>query len=375
MPMTELLESQEQLSNDDTLDPQREENSLMTVIQKNNHLEAMVEDGDKPRGAVFFLGEGQEETESQSHRIQTPVEVHCSGEAPFQVSNGRDGQSDEEVSMRGLSDVTSDGVEERTGEDSEGERSPQEATPDVPLCVDTAAVLDVEGSHAGNSEHVPEDVCPELPENQHCELDSSPQDIRDMVEQVQAEEEESMKLESRETPAQFSQILGENDQVQMAPHVESSDSDAQLGDEQVEQVDLARSRGESDEEGDSLHSSNESIMKVTDEESECDEAEESTMEELHFKRSSSKEEALWSEGPNILDLHINGYPEEGAGDGTDTADRSDALDVNSAVKGADLAENSDFSILETSGSPGLSEMKGLEEEATLPGDCSEVEAC
>ncbi|XP_075891031.1 sorting nexin-11 [Nelusetta ayraudi] len=368
-PETDLPEGQEQLSNDDTEDQERGENSLMKVIQKDNHLAAIVEDGDQPRGVIFFLGDGQEDGESRSHLIQTPVDVHCGVETAFQVDNGQDGESDEVASVRGRIDVTSDTVEEQTGghPDSDGQRSPQEAHLDVDLCVDSVAVLDAEGNHAENSQHALQDVCSEVPENQG--VVSSPEDIRDVEEQMEPEDEERMKSESRETPA--------HDHVQIAPRVEgSSDTDVQPGQEQAEpEVDSVGSKGESDEEGGSLHSSNESIMKVTDEESMCDEAEESMREELGFEKSSSKEEPLWSEGPSILDLHINGYPEERDGDVAEGAELSDSQDVNSTVKAADLTENSDFSILEASDSPGLSDTKYMEEEGPLPADCAEVEAC
>lgn len=374
---TDLPAGQEQLSNGDTADQEQGENSLMKVIQKDNHLEAIVEDGDQPSGVIFFLGDGQEDGESRSHLIQTPVDVHCSVETGLQVDNEQDGESDEAASVRGQSDVTSDTVEEQTGgrPGSDGQRSPQEASLDEHLCVDSEAVLDVEGNRAGNSQHVLQDVCSEVPENQGAV--SSAEDFRDVEEQIEPEDDEHMKSESRETPAQSSDILGENEQIQIAPRVEgSSDTDVQPGQERAEpEVDSVGSQSESDEEGGSLHSSNESIMKVTDEESACDEAEESMREELGFQTSSSKEEALWSEGPNILGLHINGYPEERDGDVADGAELSVSLDGNSTVKVADLTENSDFSILEASGSPGLSEKKYMEEEGLLPGDCAEVEAC
>lgn len=339
----------------------------MTVIQKNNHLEAIVEDGDQPSGVIFFLGDGQEDGESRSHQIQTPVEVHCSVEAEL---------LDNEVASAGeQSGVTSDTTEQRTGghQASDGPTSPQEAKLDVDLEEEELHL-----SHSGefyqcdsvaNSQHVVEDVCCEVAENEG--LVNSPEDIRDKEKQAEPTDEESMKSKSRGTPANASIILGENNDVGITLRVEGrSDTDVQL----EQECDFDGVKGERNEEGGSIYSSNESIMKVTDEESVCDEAEESLKEELGFEKSSSTEETLWSEGPNILDLHINGYPEERDGDTADGTELSGSLDTNSAVKAADLTENSDFSILETSGSPGFADQKYLEDEP-LPGDCAELEAC
>lgn len=342
----------------------------MTVIEKNNHLEAIVEDGDQPSGVIFFLGDGQGDGESRSHQIQTPVEVHCITDTAL-LDNEQSG-------------VTSAITQQQTGghQTSDGLTSPEEAKLDVNREEEKDLYLShgreisqcdsVEVNHAGNAV---EDVCCEVAENEG--LVSSPEDIGDEEKQSETEDEESMEAKSRETPAQGSVFLEDNDNVEIAPRLEGRyDTDVQLGQEQAQQGgDFDGVKGESDEEGGSLHSSNESIMKVTDEESVCDEADESLREELGFEKSSSAEETLWSEGPNILGLHINGYPEERDGDTADDVELSGSLDTNSAVKAADLTENSDFSILEASGSPGLADQKHLEEDEPLPGDCAEVEAC
>lgn len=354
---------------------QRGENSLMTVVQKNNHLEAIVEDGDQPSGVIFFLGDGQEGGESESCQIRTPVEVHRSVETTGLLDN-------EVASVGEQSGATSDTTEQQTGghQASDGLTNPEGAKLDVDLKEEDLHLThsgelyqcdSVEVNHAVNSQHVVEEVCCEVAQNQG--LVSSSEDIRDEEKQSEPEDEESMKSKSGETPAHGSVVLGENDNVEIALRVEGCCDDDDVQPEQ--ECDSDGVKGESDEEGGSLHSSNESIMKVTDEESVCDEAEESLREEFGFEKSSSTEETLWSEGSNILDLHINGYPEERDGDAVDGTELSGSLDTNSTVKAADLTENSDFSILEASGSPGLADQKYQEEDEPLPGDCTEVEAC
>lgn len=354
---------------------ERGEDSLMTVVQKNHHLQAIVEDGDQPSGVVFFLGDGQEGGESRSHEIQTPVEVHHSVVMEL--------LDDEAASVGEQSGVTSETTAQQTAghQASDGPMSPEEAKlEEVGLEEEDDLGSShsggfyqresVEVNHAAGSQQAVEDVGCEVAENQG--LVSSPENIRNEENQAEPEDEEGTTSKSRETPAHGSVILGEKDDLPIAPQVEGRDDT----DVQAEQGgDLGGVRGESDDEGGSLHSSNESIMKVTDEESVCDEAEESLRDELGFEKSPSTEETLWSEGPNILDLHINGYPEEPDGDAADGAELSGSLDANSAVKAADLTENSDFSILEASGSPALADQKYLEEDEPLPGDCAEVEAC
>lgn len=308
----------------------------MTVVQENDHLQAVVENG-----AIFFLGDGQEDVESRSHQIQTPVEVHCSVQAGF---------PDHEAAS-----VGEQSGEEQTDDHqaSEGRTRPEEARLDVDLC-----------DQAGSSQRFSEDVCCETAKNQG--LLQCLEDTRDEEKDTEPEDEE------RETPAHGSVFPGENDRVEIVPQVKvgyDTDEQAEL------EGDLDGVKGESGGEDGSLHSSNESIVKVTDEESVCDEAEESLREELGLDETSSMEETLWSKGPNILDLHINGYPEDQDGDSADGAEMSGSLDTNSAVKAADLTENSDFSILEASGSPGLADKKYLEEDEPLPGDCANMEAC
>lgn len=295
---TEPPDGREQLLKSDA-EERPGENSLMTVIQEDDHLQAVVEDADQPS---FFLGDGQEDVESRSHQIQTPVEVHCSVQTGFLDNK--------------LTGLTSGAAEEQTGD--------HQASEEAQLVTDPS-----------DSVQAVEDVWSETAENR---LEAT----RNQEKQTEPDQEE------RQTTG--SVLLTENDEV------DGVRCDAEEQEELVGDRDGVK--GENDD--GSHRSSNESIIKVTDEESVCDEAEESLREE-----SSSIEETLWSEGPNILNLHINGYPEELSG----------SLDTNLPVRGADLTENSDFSILEASGSPGLAEKKYLEEEESLPVEGAEVEAC
>lgn len=383
-PEPDPVESRLQLSNNGTVDPQHGEKSSIKVIQRNNHLEAIVEDGDKATDVIFFLGDGQEDVENQSHQIQTPVEVHCTAGTGFQMSSEQDSDS-EEVSSSRESNVTSDTTEEQTAahpgseEQPDREESSQKANLDMEMCVNSVAVLDVKDSDDGISEDVLKDVCSEVTESHDISevADvSCLKEIRDTEEQNDPDDEERINSGSREVAPHVSEILEEGHNVQIVPQIQGGDTETQMDQKQVEQeVDFVETKGENDEEDHSLHSSNESIMKVSDEESMCDEI---------FVKTSPKEEVLWSEGRNILDLHINGYPEERDGDAvqaedlqyvTDIKDLSNSLDVNSTLTSGDQTENSDFSILETSCSPGLSDRKYREEEALLPGESPEVEAC
>lgn len=392
-PEPDPVESRLQLSNNGTVDPQHGEKSSIKVIQRNNHLEAIVEDGDRATDVIFFLGDCQEDIENQSHQIRTPVEVHCTAGTGFQMNNEQDTDSKEDSSVR-ESNVTSDSdtIEEQTAahpvseEQPDREESSQKANLDVEMCVNSVAVLDVKDSDDGISEDVLKDVCSDVTENHDISevADvSCLKEIRDTEEQNDPDDEECIKSESREVAPHVSEILEED--VQIVPQIQGGDTETQMDQKHVEQeVDFVETKGESDEEDHSLHSSNESIMKVSDEESMCDEIEESVKDEIGFVKTSPKEEVLWSEGRNILDLHINRYPKERDGDAvqaedlqyvTDIKDLSISLDVNSTLTSGDQTENSDFSILETSCSPGLSVRKYREEEALLPGESPEVEAC
>ncbi|KAM3592808.1 uncharacterized protein V6R79_025567 [Siganus canaliculatus] len=117
-------------------------------------------------------------------------------------------------------------------------------------------------------------------------------------------------------------------------------------------VDLSGTKDESDDNDDG-QSSNESIVKVSDEESVCDEAALSMPPVNGFLEASQEEEEEEEEevglSRTLLDLHLNGCP---VGEEEETSDWSKSVDLNSTGAAGDLTENSDFSVIETSCSPG-----------------------
>lgn len=170
------------------------------------------------------------------------------------------------------------------------------------------------------------------------------------------------------SPSSDEQEETEKDKRQEAtPHVSENHKDTPEEDADDEQMDRGKvgleadfvgTKGESDEDSQSLRSSNGSIVKVSDEESGCDEAQ----EENGFIKSLREDGTDWSEeepsSGHILGLHLNGGPVEKDEELQYTADMGD---FRSAVTG-DQTENSDFSVIETSCSPVLSDNKCAEQE-------------
>ncbi|KAE8283905.1 hypothetical protein D5F01_LYC17232 [Larimichthys crocea] len=289
----------------------------------NNHLEAVVEDCG-PGEASFFLGDGRddcesfsEQTQQRSCRIQTPVEVHSPMGTGFEVNCG---------------------VEERFWI----LRTATLWTFYKTSCIEKQ-VLE---NHV-ISEHVSDS-------DDHVEEKSEP-----------VNEEPESKEEAAE--------------IQEVPQVEhggDDDDTAEQMDQKQQDADLVGTKDESDEDSRSLTSSNESIVKVSDEESACDE----TRSANGFVKTSPEDDALWSDADasrrNILGLHMNGCistqeQEEEEEDAlqsedlqyiTETKDLSKSLELNSTVTGGDLTENSDFSIIETSCSPVIVDSKCSEQE-------------
>ncbi|XP_070783543.1 sorting nexin-11 [Enoplosus armatus] len=376
-PLDGLLESCDQ----DTAELQHKEKSLIRVLQQSNHLEAVVEDCG-PTEATFFLGDSQddpeslslaEQTQQRSCQIQTPVDVHSSVGTGFEASCGVDSEvvQTDQLETSGVANIEKVNFEPET-------------------CVDSVAILDFKDSDARSQEEVLEDVCSEkqvlgnhvISEVNGLEhVDSTEGHVEDVgcLEefknsdgQQEPDNEDSDASESKgETPLE-SETHEETHNVHSVPEVESGDHDTVQQMDQVEQeVDLVRTKDESDEDSHSLPSSNESIAKVSDEESICDETEDS-IRAADMKTS-----------PDILDLHMNGCPVEEEDFSTQeavhlqymtgTSDSSKPLDLNSTVSGGDLTENSDFSILETSCSPGLADSKCTEQEtlSSLSLDASE----
>ncbi|KAM8729644.1 sorting nexin-11 isoform 1-T2 [Acanthopagrus schlegelii] len=228
----------------------------------------------------------------------------------------------------------------------------------------------------------------------HVEDVSSLEEFKNSDEQKEPDDQQNVKLEGKEETPLESEIEEETCSV---PQVERSDDDSAQQEDQMQvaqKEDLVGTKDESDEDSRSLPSSNESIVKVSDEESVCDEAEDFIQAANGFLKTSPVEVTLWSEveasNRNILDLHMNGcsvekdistQEDEDLQYATEISEFSKSVDLNSTVAAGDLTENSDFSIIETSCSPGLADSKFTEPEVlsspTLEAseETRELEAC
>ncbi|KAI9537385.1 hypothetical protein NQZ68_025241 [Dissostichus eleginoides] len=217
---------------------------------------------------------------------------------------------------------------------------------------------------------------------EHVDTTEAPvEDASCLQEFKSADKEMSEEPERKDETAYISEIHEETDNVH--PEVEGSGDDlfqhmdqVELEDDLVEQeADLVRTKDDSDE--DSQSSSNESIVKVSDEESICDEAEELIHSADGHMETPHEEVAHWAEEvqtprTNILDLHVNGcivekddilaHEEDDLQYITEISDLHKSLDLISSVTGGDLTENSDFSILERSCTPELADSGGAEKE-------------
>ncbi|KAG8008800.1 Sorting nexin-11, partial [Nibea albiflora] len=354
------LESILQLCDHGTAELQHKEKSSIRVLQMNNRLEAVVEDCG-PGEASFFLGDGQDDSESfpeltqqRSCQIQTPVEVHSPMGTGFEVNCGAHGVL-EEVSVTTLG-------QEVAPPDTEENNS-----------VNSVAVLDLKDGDAVTQVDVLQDVCIEkqvLGNHVISEHVSGSDDHTE--EKSEPANEEHAEPESKERE---SDIL----EVPQADH--TGDDTVEQMDQKQQEADLVGTIDDSDEDSRSLPSSNESIVKVSDEESVCDETEDAVRSANGFMKTSPEDDALWSDvdasSRNILDLHMNGcistqeedvLQSEDLQDITEIKDLSKSLELNSTV-----TENSDFSIIETSGSPAIADSKCTEQEAlsSLSLDASE----
>ncbi|XP_035520663.1 sorting nexin-11 [Morone saxatilis] len=374
------LEDLQQLCDKDT---------AVRLVQKNNHLEAVVEDCG-PTEASFLLGDSQDDRESlslaeptqqRSCRIQTPVEVHSPMGTGFEEVCGVDGVFEEVCSVKEESVGTLDAEEKAVEENADQQESSEDANINnsEPETLNSVAVLDFKDSDARSQDEVVEEVCSvkQVLENriisevngvEHADgTEGHAADVSCTEELKNSKEPDNKSSESEsevETPL-ASQIHEETADVQ------SVGGDTEQKDQKrvEEDVDLVGNKDESDEDSHSLPSSNDSIVKVSDDESVCDEAEDSILDANGYVKTSPEEVALWSDvdasSINILDLHMNGCTVEKDGIPTrededleytaEISDLSKSLDLNSALTAADLTENSDFSILETSCSPGLAD--------------------
>ncbi|XP_042364614.1 sorting nexin-11 [Plectropomus leopardus] len=393
-PLEGLLE----LCDKDTDDFQHKEKSSVKVLQKDNHLEAVVEDCGAT-GATFFLGESQNVPESLSLgaetqqrsccQIQTPVEVHSPMGADFE-ENKVESSNEESI-------VTID-TEEKTVPHSDTKadqkESPEEAKIEMvdiepETSANSALILDSTDrefreqgteSEAGSQEEVLEVVCSEKQvlgnhvnglkkvgsSADHVEDVSCPEEAKSSDGQKESDNAKSDESESKDEKPLESEIHEETHNMSSVPEAESCDDGIVEQMDQVKQeADQVGTKDDSDE--DSHSSSNESIVKVSDEESICDEAEDSVLAADGYMKTSPEEES-----PSRNILHMNGCLEvkedisaqedEDLQYISDISDFSKSLELHSTVTGGDLTENSDISVLESSCTPGLSESKCTEQE-------------
>ncbi|XP_032358886.1 sorting nexin-11 [Etheostoma spectabile] len=378
-PLEGLLEVCDQV----TVELPNKAKSSVRVLQKHNHLEAVVEDPG-PTEVSFFVGESQDVAESLSPaertqqrrcQIQTPVEVHSPMGTDFEEN--RMDSLFEGCSIREESVTTLD-TEEKTVPLPDTEKKADQREGSVEAKIEKVSekhvISDVSGINVFETTevHVEDASCPEGFKNldQHKEPDNKKSD-------------ESERKE--ETPLQ-SQIHEDTNNVHSVPEVQSSADDTVQQMDQVEQEeDLVGTKEDSDEDNHSI--SNESIIKVSDEESICEEAEDSLQAANGYVKTSPEDVPHWAHVDastrNILDLHMNGCPVEkeelSAREDEDLqyinnkSELKQFLDLNSTVTGVDLTENSDFSILESGSAPGLAQGNRMEQEtwSSLPLDASE----
>lgn len=310
----------------DKNESQHKDESSLTVVQKNNHLEAVVEDCG-PGEASFFLGDSPreslilpEQNQPRSCLIETPVEVHSPMGSGFEEERVVVSQTEEKNDQ-----------EEKSLTEANLEKVNCDAEKDV-----SSDVSDVKDSDAEHQEAV---ITEETVLEKQNDAEEESKDFEGLDEGKSEESESKLEPETQEEPPE-----------------EMDHEEEKLEEENVETKD------ESDEENHSLPSSNGSIVKVSDEESVCDEAEEAN----GFMKTLPEN---WPEEEHILELHINGCQEEKEEISrqelqftSDVSDFSKSVDLHSAVTGGDVTENSDFSVIETSCSPVLAESKYAEQE-------------
>ncbi|XP_008275998.1 sorting nexin-11 [Stegastes partitus] len=372
------LDGLTELRDQDSAEVLHKEHSSIRISQKSNHLEAVVEHC-PPSEATFYLGESREDTESPSSgeqihqrscQIQTPVVVHSP------IGAGFDCGVEEEEEERVMTVACPDAQENRETVNCEPEK-----------CVNSVVVLDFKDNNS--EERVVESSVQEEEVLVCSETQVLGNHVISEVNDGQIVPDNKTSEESGEVMPLQSEIHDGAHNVNEVPEVGWG------GDEDKQKLDLVGTKDESDDDSHSLPSSNESIVKVSDEESVHDDTEYSIQAANGFMETSPEDVSCWSaveaSSKNILDLQMNGCPvenvdipaqeEEQLQYVTNISGLSKSLDCNSTVTDGELTENSDISILETSCVPGLPDSKFTEQEAlsSLSLDASEetqeVEVC
>ncbi|XP_023154396.2 sorting nexin-11 [Amphiprion ocellaris] len=371
------LEGLTELCEQDSAEILHKENSTIRISQKSNHLEAVVEDC-QPTEATFYLGESPssaEQTQQRSCQIQTPVEVHSPMGSGFHcgveveehpdIQENKNRESDNNEPEKYANSVVILDLKDNNSEEQVAESSSQEEEVLEDACTENQVL----------ENH----VISEVNEGHVADVDSDGQILSDNKTNEESGNNKEMPLQ----PENHDGAHSVNDVPEVRRDGDNLPEMHLTGDKQ--ELDLVGTKDESDE--DSLPSSNESIVKVSDEESIHEDTKYSIQAANGFMKASPEDVAHWSaveaSSRNILDLQMNGCPEEKE----DVPEQEDdnlqyvanigsltkSLDVNSTVTDGDLAENSDISILETSCVPELADSKFTEQEAlsSLSLDASE----
>lgn len=328
------------------------EKSSVRISQKSK---AVLEDSSRPE-ATFYLGDSSESVSSAEQvqqRIQTPVEVHSSTGSGFE-----DSVSEWEV-------VLSPGDEEKVAQrDSNEEAEERKINSEPEKCDNSEKILDFKENYCeelvlerdARSQEAVEDVCTENP----VISEGDTVHVLDVKadEQTEPGGDESGR---REETLLESEIHDEAHEVNSVPAVENDGDDA----EGKQEVDFAATRDESDEGGKdscSLPSSDESIVKVSDEE-----ADDSIQVEDGFAKMSPEDDTRRAEAEassrstTVASPHLSAQEDEDLQYILGSPSKSAGL--GSAATSGDLAENGDFSILATSHVPGLADGECVGQEA------------
>lgn len=364
-------------------DDRAQEKFSIKISEKKNLLEAVVECVYEP-AATFFLGNQQdddeslrlaeESTQTSCHQIQTPVEVHspvedCGLDSVFEEESVVILDTEEKTVQAAQTVLQSEMKE------TDQSNSPEAAKCEPEQCV-SSVVLDVQNNDSEeqaiessrSQEEVSEDVLEkrvisEVNCLKHVDSSEGPAAddscLKESDGQKEPDNEESDESAGREETPLQSQKRIETDEVNCVPEGEEMDQ-KQVG----QDVDLVGSKDESDEDSQWLTSSNESIVKVSDEESICGETEDSIQAADSYVKTVTHWSEVEASRRNILDLQINGYSVE---ENISTLEDDDlqymtSLDPNPAVDGGVLTESGDFSILESSRVTGLAVRKHAEQE-------------
>ncbi|KAM4623537.1 sorting nexin-11 isoform 2-T2 [Polymixia lowei] len=418
------------------------EKSSLKVLQKDNHLQAIVE---QCAPATFFLGDSQdsspvEQTQQRSCQIQTPVEVHspmgtgfedgCEAglervikekdctvmeERPLTVNTVKvtvpsaqsvpcpdtqeeasHGDSPGEPALENVScetevleqHVSSEKVVERViSEDLESSEeqileqnaSSEQEVQKIPVCSEEPVLEQIQSDkqdleqHASSEDHIPDVSCPE--------------GTRRSDEQTDPDKGQHRDPGCTNETVPKSEISGETLNASTVPEVECGGDDAihekdtPLAQDQVKQeVDSVKTgnKEDGDEDNQSLPSSDGSIAKVSDEESICDEKEDTAQNVNGYMETSTEEVTHWLqvEGSSrgTLELQMKGYSTEKEGV-SDIHYAQEETNRTQATKGEELPYITDTSPLartlelESSGSAGVGDLTDHSDFSILESNC------